>query len=321
MGQCIASQIAKKIWGPAKPCCFPNTFFDPPSPPVRDGKTTCYHRMTKEQRLRFRHFVVNKAESFPCHKFQHKSSIRHWQRMLHPEQHFYKTQCPKRPKHSPIAVGSEIEKKWCRDGSCHKMISSATCLPGAEIFEGRSQVKATCRKRRPSEMQAAGNSSGSQRAGPNLVQKATVGDMAEGTLFHKGTNLKLELSKQSGVEGIMCHQASCPWVVEQKFFHVEHVGEPEKNYADADAAALKMIKNSFCKVSTDSLGVNWNKRGVDWIKRDQCWRVRLCKDGKKHHGGFFRPKDDTSQELERAWLAAVKRRKEMENAYNIIEKN
>ena len=59
-------------------------------------------------------------------------------------------------------------------------------------------------------------------------------------------------------------------------------------------------------------------KGVSWKKDRQAWHVRIGLGGKGLDGGFFRAKDDSPEEVERARLAAVDKRTQLESEhYNV----
>ena len=59
-------------------------------------------------------------------------------------------------------------------------------------------------------------------------------------------------------------------------------------------------------------------KGVLWYTQDKAWEVKLKINGKTLHGGTFKPKDSTPEEVECARLAAVESRRKLEEKYFTI---
>lgn len=53
-------------------------------------------------------------------------------------------------------------------------------------------------------------------------------------------------------------------------------------------------------------------KGVCWCRHTKAWKAYFCVRGERFESAYFYPKDDTPKELERARLAAVSRRRELE---------
>ena len=62
-------------------------------------------------------------------------------------------------------------------------------------------------------------------------------------------------------------------------------------------------------------------KGVCWHTRDKAWEVKLNINGQTLRGGYFKPKDSTPEEVERARLAAVESRRKLEEKYFVIKQD
>ena len=60
-------------------------------------------------------------------------------------------------------------------------------------------------------------------------------------------------------------------------------------------------------------------KGINWNIQKKAWRVYLNINGKQLSGGYFKPKDSTPEEVERARLAAVESRRKLEEKYFTIK--
>merc|ERR1712050_90830 len=60
---------------------------------------------------------------------------------------------------------------------------------------------------------------------------------------------------------------------------------------------------------------------MGWDPRQKAWKVRLGINDKCLRGGTFKPKDSTPEEVERARLAAVESRRELEKKYFTIKQS
>ena len=52
-------------------------------------------------------------------------------------------------------------------------------------------------------------------------------------------------------------------------------------------------------------------KGVVWHTRDKAWEVTMNFHGKRLYGGYFKPKNSTPEEVERARLLAVDSRRKL----------
>ena len=62
-------------------------------------------------------------------------------------------------------------------------------------------------------------------------------------------------------------------------------------------------------------------KGVNWHTSKKAWRVALKINGKRLHGGTFKPKDSTPEEVERARLAALESRRKLEEKYFAVKQS
>jgi len=85
-----------------------------------------------------------------------------------------------------------------------------------------------------------------------------------------------------------------------------------KSYEEADAEALRdaiAFREELARKGVVQAGrapCTKAMHGVRWVQGTRAWRVRI-RDAAGHtwHGGYFRPEDDTPEEMERARLAAL----------------
>ena len=111
-------------------------------------------------------------------------------------------------------------------------------------------------------------------------------------------------------------------------FHVRHFMKTNKTFCEAEADALRaaiefrkgLERSGIAKakrVEKPHSGV----KGVLWYTRDKAWEVKLQINGKTLHGGTFKPKDSTPEEVECARLAAVESRRKLEQKYFTIKQS
>ena len=86
---CVDHQKNKRTWAPARPCCMPCLFLDPPVAPIRSELKPCYHRLSKTQKRKFRAWIECMTEESEA-KFlttgRMNDDIRRlWQAYVHPE--------------------------------------------------------------------------------------------------------------------------------------------------------------------------------------------------------------------------------------------
>ena len=176
--------------------------------------------------------------------------------------------------------------------SCAKKEGPA---PGAQISEGKGQVKVTCMKRRLSE------------------HASSIGSDEQNLDIPK----RLKSSEQCAVPGVSWHSAKSRWQVswyeekkrKYKCFHVHHFMKTSKFFCEAKADALHaaigfrkgLERNGVVKtkrVENPHSGV----KGVFWHILDKAWEVKMHINGQTLYGGKFTPKDSTPEEVERARL-------------------
>jgi len=129
-------------------------------------------------------------------------------------------------------------------------------------------------------------------------------------------------SKRSGVRGVAWEQAKNAWRVSwiqggqhkrRYLFARRHAEQHQGSYEEDDAEALR-----DAVAFREGLARRWVinrqscKQGVSWDSRRKRWKVCMVVSGKWIWDCGFRAKDDTPEEIERARLAAVERRREME---------
>merc|ERR1712176_482502 len=113
-----------------------------------------------------------------------------------------------------------------------------------------------------------------------------------------------------------------------KCFSVPHFMKTGKTYSEAEAAALRaaiefrkgLERSGIAKVKrveNPQSGV----KGIYWYILAKAWKVKLNINGKLLHGGTFKPKDSTPEEVERARLAAVESRRKLEEKYFTIKQS
>jgi len=93
-------------------------------------------------------------------------------------------------------------------------------------------------------------------------------------------------------------------------------GDESCGEADAEAlrGAINVRQDFVSKGATQAERASRARamRGVSWDSSRKSWRVKLVDAaGKQWNGGYFRPKDDTAEEMERARLAALESRKNL----------
>lgn len=132
-------------------------------------------------------------------------------------------------------------------------------------------------------------------------------------------------AKQSGASGAARTAGHCGWTARWRegavngprafrlrgSFPLQGSRAPGKTRGEADAEALR---------DAVALGEEQAARSerpgsvkiLDWNTARKAWWVHIKLDGKTFHGGFFRPKDDTPEEIERARLAAMECRRNLE---------
>jgi len=143
-----------------------------------------------------------------------------------------------------------------------------------------------------------------------------------------GKRVMVIASKRSGVKGVRWKKKLNGWQVswrkdgqrKQKLFAVHRYEEQQLggSYEEADAQALRdavafreglvrqgVVEEARAERQSGCPGVSWHRTSKRWM-------VRMKISGKDKTFGYFHPKDDTPEEVERARLAAVERRREVE---------
>ena len=109
----------------------------------------------------------------------------------------------------------------------------------------------------------------------------------------------------------------------KKYFHVRHFMKTSKTFCEAEVDALratiefrKDLERSGIAKAKRVENFQSGVKGITWHNRLQTWQVQLKINGKLIHGGYFKPKDSTPEEVERARLAAVESRRKLEEKYS-----
>ena len=163
-----------------------------------------------------------------------------------------------------------------------------------------------------------------------VVQDAsgTSGTAAQG-LKNRGKRMIRVSSEQSGVRGVSWtwRNKLGSWQVfwfeeknmKKKYFHVRHFMKTSKTFCEAEVDALraaiefrKDLERSGIAKAKRVENFQSGVKGITWHNRLQRWQVQLKINGKLIPGGYFKPKDSTPEEVERARLAAVESRHKLE---------
>jgi len=140
-------------------------------------------------------------------------------------------------------------------------------------------------------------------------------------------------AKQRDVPGVRWVPVKQCWITrwwegavnKVRTFSVRKYMAPGKTREEAKAEALRdaialrkeLVRTGKLKVKKTVLGSRI--QGVHWNRARKGWQVRIMSDGKYLSGGYFRPKDNTPDEIERARLAAVERRRTLEHEHGVHE--
>ena len=166
-----------------------------------------------------------------------------------------------------------------------------------------------------------------------VVQDAsgTSATAAQG-LKNRGKRMIRVSSEQSGVPGVSWtwRNKLGSWQVfwfeeknmKKKYFHVRDFMKTSKIFCEAKDDALRaaiefrkdLERRGIAKaqhVENPQSGV----KGINWNIQQKAWRVYLNINGKQLSGGYFKPKDSTPEEIERARLLAVESRRKLEQKY------
>mmetsp|Transcript_10265 Transcript_10265/g.31254 ORF Transcript_10265/g.31254 Transcript_10265/m.31254 type:complete len:227 (-) Transcript_10265:135-815(-) len=138
-------------------------------------------------------------------------------------------------------------------------------------------------------------------------------------------------TKQSGTPGITWSKTHNGWDVlwreagkkRHKHFAVRKYTSPGKSTQEADAQAFHdarafregLVEQGKIKVCNSDR--KSNIKGVCWHKKGY-WQVQTC-IGSKRSFSFFKPKDDTPEEIERARKLAVEHRRKQESEHYDIQ--
>ncbi|CAK0792227.1 unnamed protein product, partial [Prorocentrum cordatum] len=212
-------------------------------------------------------------------------------------------------------------------GPCFPLLANgrrAAPQATAGLQPAPAEGDATAEERRPP---AAGP------AAPPLAMLAVPAGYARGS--SRGDGKFRVVAKQSGVLGVHWSTRVQGWKVAWEFnregsrkqhakvFSVARYQQPGRGPEAAEAAALQAavaLRRELERTGQARAPKAAERRsgvpGVVWKNGSKTWYVRLQKDvdGKRTtlHGGYFTPKDDTPEELERARLLAVARLRELE---------
>ena len=116
----------------------------------------------------------------------------------------------------------------------------------------------------------------------------------------------------------------------QKFknFHVRHFMNTGNTYSEAEADALcaaikfrKGLERDGIAKARRAEKPQSGVKGVTWHLQTKSWKVSLRINDKQLHGGYFKPKDSTLEEVERAKLVALESRRKLEEKYFAIKES
>ena len=169
-----------------------------------------------------------------------------------------------------------------------------------------------------------------------VVQDASGSATAAQGQNNRGKRVIHVSSKQSGVPGVswVWRTKLGSWQVfwfeekkmMKKYFHVRHFMKTSKTLCEAEADALhaaiefrKGLERSGFAKAKRAENPQSGVKGITWHIQQKAWRVYLNINGKQLSGGYFKAKDSTPEEVERARLAAVESRRTMEEKYFTIK--
>ena len=192
--------------------------------------------------------------------------------------------------------------------------------PGPQVFESKGQVKVTRRKRKFCERSS---SIGGDE------QNFDISEQLESSQAPRANERNCVARKQSGVPGVTwnaCDFWTATWYEEKKrkfkHFHVRHFMNTGNTYSEAEADALraaikfrKGLERSGIAKAGRAEKPQSGAKGVTWDLQRKSWKVSLRINDKQRHGGYFKPKDSTLEEVERARLAALESRRKLEEKY------
>ena len=171
-----------------------------------------------------------------------------------------------------------------------------------------------------------------------VVQDASGSATAAQGQNNRGKRVIHVSSKQSGMPGVSWTWRSKlgSWQVfwheeknmKKKYFHVRHFMKTSKTFCEAEVDALraaiefrKDLERSGIAKAKRVENFQSGVKGITWHNRLQTWQVQLKINGKLIPGGYFKPKDSTPEEVERARLAAVEGRHKLEEKYFTIKQS
>ena len=170
-----------------------------------------------------------------------------------------------------------------------------------------------------------------------VVQDAsgTSATAAQG-LKNRGKRMIRVSSEQSGVPGVSWtwRNKLGSWQVfwfeeknmKKKYFHVRDFMKTSKIFCEAKDDALraaiefrKDLERRGIAKAQHAENPQSGVKGINWNIQQKAWRVYLNINGKQLSGGYFKPKDSTPEEVERARLDAVESRRKLEEIYFTIK--
>jgi len=142
-------------------------------------------------------------------------------------------------------------------------------------------------------------------------------------------------TKQSGYQGVNWDRGKVGWLIcwretsldppkqKHKYFTVpNYLKNGAKNWEEAEALALRDAVQFRCELVQAGKIRAWAQHtlqsgvaGVKWRPEKQAWQVELMIKGTKINGGLYEPKDKSQDEIEKARLVAVEKRRELERKY------
>ena len=213
----------------------------------------------------------------------------------------------------------------------------AAHAPGAQILGGKGQAKRTRMKRKMSEHASSIGSDEQNLDIPKQLQapesnEPTCGAVAQCASGTCTSSKRLQSSEQCAVPGVSWHSKYRRWQVswyeekkrKKKYFHVRHFMKTSRAEADALRAAIEFrtgLERSGTAKAKRVKNFQSGVKGITWHNRRQTWQVQLKINGKLIPGGYFKPKDSTPEEVERARLAAVESRRKLEDKYCTIKQS
>jgi len=203
--------------------------------------------------------------------------------------------------------------------------------PGTEFFEARgSKESRDCGEAAPASPRSAAvpHAQEAAEAPPCSSSGSAVASSSDAALQRASQaagctarRVIVRMGKQSGVRNVSWDPTGNCWRVQwlesraqkhRKFMVHGYMERGNKSYEEADAEALRdaiAFREELARKGVVQAGrapCTKAMHGVRWVQGTRAWRVRI-RDAAGHtwHGGYFRPEDDTPEEMERARLAAL----------------